>query len=142
MNIEIWCDGSAFPNPGEVGAAAVLVAKEGDRILKESIISIYTAKGTNQVAEILAAVIGLSALKRQSEVTVYTDSQYVVKTMNGEYKRRANLEFWKLLDAAINQQNHQVTWVWVRGHVGNKYNEMAHEAANKAIARKRGTVTL
>lgn len=139
MNIEIYIDGAALPNPGEIGFAAVLIAKEGDTVKHQKIVSGYERRGTNNVAEIMAAGVGLMALTKPSKVTVYSDSQYVVATMNGDYKRSSNHDTWRKLDLVIERGRHEVTWVWVRGHAGNEYNELAHQAANKAIAQKRGT---
>jgi len=85
---------------------------------------------TNQRAEIFAAVRALTALKVPCKVRVVSDSQYLVKTMQGDYGRRSNLHLWEALDAAA--EAHEVEWIWVRGHVGEKGNEIAHMLAESA----------
>lgn len=84
---------------------------------------------TNQQAEIIAAVEALKALPAGTDVTLYSDSQYVVKTMNGEFKKKANKYLWLCLEAEADK--HNVEWVWVRGHDGNEGNSTAHDLAEK-----------
>lgn len=85
---------------------------------------------TNQRAEIHAAVRALAALKVPCRVRVLSDSQYLVQTMLGNYQRRSNRDLWEDLDVAA--APHEVEWVWVRGHVGEKGNEIAHALAERA----------
>ena len=56
-----------------------------------------------------------------------SDSQYVVKTMSGYFKRKANLGFWERLDKAA--ARHRVRWEWTRGHVGHVLQEKCDKAA-------------
>jgi ribonuclease HI len=123
--ITIVCDGSSLGNGGKApraGAAAVLKFKEHTKIVGE-----YLGNSTNQQAEIVAACLGLEALKEPCQVVVITDSQYVVKTMKGLFKRKANLDLWKRLDAAA--RSHRVSWSWTRGHAGHAVQEKCDEAA-------------
>ena len=80
-----------------------------------------------QQAEIVAACLGLEALKEPCRVTLISDSQYVIKTMQGLFKRKANLEFWKRLDHAA--RSHRIDWHWTRGHAGHKIQEKCDQAA-------------
>lgn len=135
MKIEIYTDGAAMPNPGELGYAAVLVAMDDDgTVLKRITRSGYKKHGTNNQAEILAAIIGLQALQKPSTVTVYSDSQYLVKVASGEWNSNKNGDDFRVLRTVM--QEHDVTWQWVRGHNGNPHNEMAHDAANRALANR------
>ena len=109
---------------GETRAAAVAVLEyQGLR----KIFGQYLGNLTNQQAEIIAACLGLEALKEPCRVTLTSDSQYVVKTMNGLFKRKANQDLWQRLDRAA--RPHQVTWTWTRGHAGHEVQEKCDEAA-------------
>jgi ribonuclease HI len=136
MRIEIYVDGSCEPNPGEMGYAAVLVALDDEgNLLKRIVRTGYKASGTNNQAEICAAIIGLQSLTKPTEVTVYSDSQYLVNVMNDAWKSDKNRDEFRVLRLATMQ--HTVRWQWVKGHNGNEFNEMAHNAAQLAI-RYRG----
>jgi ribonuclease HI len=122
--VTIVCDGSSLGNGrGETRAAAVAVLEF--RGLRK-IIGEYLGSLTNQQAEILAACLGLEALKEPCRVTLTSDSQYVIKTMTGLFKRKANLELWRRLDRAA--RPHQISWTWTRGHAGHEVQEKCDQA--------------
>ena len=120
--ITIYTDGSCLGNPGPGGWAAVIEDNGAKRSLsgKED-------NTTNNRMEILAAIKGLQAVPASSEVTVFSDSQYVVNTMTRGWKRNANRDLWAALDAVAGQR--KVAWQWVRGHTGNPGNEEANALA-------------
>lgn len=123
--VTIYCDGSSLGNGSEgarAAAAAVLIYNDKRKIAGE-----FLGNSTNQQAEIVAACLGLEALREGCEVELLSDSQYVIKTMNGEFKRGANLVFWQRLDGAASR--HRVEWKWVRGHAGNPTQEKCDIAA-------------
>lgn len=124
-HITIVCDGSSLGNgKGETRAAAVAILEyRGVR----KICGEYLGNCTNQQAEVIAACLGLEALKEPCQVKLISDSQYVIKTMKGEFKRKANHEFWARLDAA--KKLHKITWEWTRGHAGHPVQEICDEAA-------------
>lgn len=124
--VVIHVDGAAIPNPGNAGAGVVLIYGEHRREISEPL-----GHGlTNNAAEILAAVTGLKALKRPSKVTLWSDSQYLIETMNGKFRRGTNLALWYVLDQAA--QPHVIVWKWQRGHIGIANNERAHDLAEQA----------
>lgn len=128
--IEIYCDGSSRGNGQEVmraGVAALL--SSGDRMRA---VGAYIGSATNQQAEIVAACVGLEALLRPCEVVLRTDSKYVVETMNGNFSRRANLDFWARLDLAAS--THSVTWEWVKGRSGDRRQEACDKLARAISA--------
>jgi len=125
--VTLVCDGSSLNNGRgntRASAAAILEFQGKRRIVGE-----YLGSATNQQAEIVAAALGLESLKEPCKVTIISDSQYVVRTMNGEFKRKANHEWWQRLDAAA--KKHQVTWTWTRGHAGHPIQEACDVAAKK-----------
>jgi ribonuclease HI len=128
--VTIVCDGSSIGNGKKISraAAAAILEYRGRR----KIVGEYLGDGTNQQAEIIAACVGLEALTETCEVEIVTDSQYVVKTMKGLFKRKTNLEFWQRLDLAA--RNHRVTWSWTRGHAGHPIQEKCDEAARTIAA--------
>ena len=125
--ILIVCDGSSLGNgKGNPRAAcvALLNYKESWKAFGE-----YLGAATNQQAEIAAAAIGLNALKEPCKVKVLSDSRYVVETMKGNFKRKANHDWWAKLDAAAD--SHEINWQWVKGHAGHDLQEAVDEAARE-----------
>ena len=87
---------------------------------------------------------GLQALKRPSQVRIYTDSSYVQKGMTewihgwkqkqwrtADKKPVKNADLWQTLDALV--QPHAIEWIWVKGHAGNAGNERADQLANEGV---------
>ena len=99
--------------------------------------------------ELTAAIEGLKALKKPVSVELYTDSKYVqqgiTKWIEGWKKNGwktaarkpvKNQDLWQQLDQMMSQ--HKVTWRWVKGHAGDKYNEVADQLANQAMDEFKG----
>lgn len=136
--IEIYTDGSCLGNPGRGGWGAILIW--GDHQKK---ISGGKKETTNNQMELQAVIEGLKALKKPSEIIIYTDSQYVKNgitewikkwQMNGwktaNRKPVKNMELWQELGLEVDK--HKIKWQWVKAHNGNKYNEMVDELARAA----------
>jgi ribonuclease HI len=132
-SVTIVCDGSSLGN-GQIATRAAAVALLGYRGLWRAVGS-YLGKATNQQAEIAAAALGLEALREPCRVRLLTDSRYVVETMSGRFRRKANPEWWKRLDEA--SRRHQITWEWERGHAGHVVQEAADKAARKIAGLER-----
>lgn len=128
-HVDIYIDGSCFPNPGLGGIGAVLIYGSHKRELSESV-----GRSTNIRAEMTAAIRALQMLNRPCQVTIYTDLQYLVKTMEGDYRRGKNVDLWVELDDA--GAGHTVRWRWIRGHDGNRHNERAHVLANEGRLKR------
>ncbi len=86
-----------------------------------------SGEATNQQAEIAAATIGLNKLSEPCRVRVLSDSRYVVETMSGNFRKKANLEWWAKLDRVA--QKHQIKWEWVKGHAGHDVQEVVDTLA-------------
>lgn len=125
-HVTIYADGACVPNPGSGGVGIVLLFGEHARELSKPV-----GKTTNQGAEILSAIEALKALNRPCDVTLYSDSKYLVETMNGNYQRRTNMALWAMLD--IEARRHTINWRWLKGHAGDRWNERADVLANKAV---------
>src|SRR5215204_6361439 len=125
--VTIVCDGSSLGNGrGNPRAAAVaaLGYKGYWRAFGE-----YLGSATNQQAEIAAAAIGLEKLSEPCKVRVLTDSRYVVQTMQGNFRKKTNLEWWAKLEKAA--AKHKITWEWVKGHAGHDVQEVVDTLARK-----------
>jgi len=132
--VTIFCDGSSLGN-GQESSRAAGVALLGYKGFWRAV-GEYLGRATNQQAEIAAAAVGLESLRQPCQVHVFTDSRYVVETMNGRFRRKTNLPWWERLDRAAS--GHKVRWEWTRGHVGHLVQEAADDAARKIAAA--GTV--
>ncbi|MEJ6571669.1 MAG: ribonuclease HI [Akkermansiaceae bacterium] len=140
----IYTDGSSRGNPGPGGFGTLLIYKT-----QRKEISGGFAKTTNNRMEILAALVGIESLSETCEITVYSDSKYVIDTMakgwihgwkkkgwsRGKNKPLKNVDLWKRMSAAV--LPHSITWKWVKGHAGNPNNERCDVLATTA-ADKRG----
>jgi len=123
--VTIVCDGSSLRDQQgkRRAAAAAILSYKG----KLKIVGEYLGSATNQQAEIVAACIGLEALKEPCRVQLISDSEYLILTMKGRYKRRANHEFWARLDRAA--AAHQIHWTWMRGHASHQLQQKCDKAA-------------
>ena len=128
--VTIFCDGSSLGNGKESSRAAsvALLGYKG----KWRAFGEYLGRATNQQAEIIAAAVGLEALREPCDVKLFTDSRYVVETMSGRFRRKTNLPWWERLDRAASR--HKVHWEWTRGHVGHVLQEAADSAARRIAA--------
>jgi len=84
--------------------------------------------------EILAVINGLRGIPEGSHVTIFSDSEYVIKTMTENWKRKKNEDLWLLLDKEV--LRHKVNWKWVEAHAGNALNEEADALASKEARRE------
>ncbi len=122
--INVYTDGACSGNPGPGGWAAVI--EEDGR--KRSIDG-HADSTTNNRMEVLAAVKGLEAVPERSDVTLFSDSTYLVNTMTKGWKRNANQDLWARLDTVVGRR--RVKFQWVRGHAGHPGNEEADTLANR-----------
>jgi ribonuclease HI len=138
--VEIYADGACKGNPGP-GGWGVLLRLGG----REKELFGGEAATTNNRMELTAVIEGLRALKRPSQVRVFTDSQYVQKGISEwihSWKRRGwrtadkkpvkNDDLWRRLDEVAN--GHSIEWHWVRGHAGHPENERADLLANRGVS--------
>ncbi|MFL2581979.1 MAG: ribonuclease HI [Flavobacteriales bacterium] len=130
----IYTDGSAKGNPGKGGYGAVLISGNHEKRLSQGYILT-----TNNRMELLAVIIGLEALNQKCNVIIYSDSKYVVDSVEKEwvfgwekkeFKGKKNTDLWKRFLSIY--RNHNVKFKWVKGHAGNKYNEICDQLAVEA----------
>jgi ribonuclease HI len=138
-SVIIYTDGACRGNPGRGGWGVVLKYGEVQKQLYGG-----DAETTNNRMELMAAIQALEALNRACEVTLNTDSKYVLQGITEwlpNWKRRGwktaskhpvkNEDLWRRLDLAVSR--HSVKWNWIKGHSGNYGNELADRLANQGI---------
>ena len=135
MKLKIFTDGACSGNPGKGGWAAIIL--DGS---KQSILSGSENNTTNNRMELMAPIMALKKVKKNSEITIYTDSKYVKDGItewikkwklnnwkSSNKKPVKNKDLWIKLDNSC--QKHKVVWKWVKAHAGNKYNNLVDELA-------------
>ena len=145
--VEIFTDGACKGNPGRGGWGALLRYGEIEKELFGG-----EAATTNNRMELTAVIRALEALRQPSKVRVHTDSQYVQKGISEwiiSWKKRGwrtadkqpvkNADLWRQLDGLAAQ--HEIQWLWVKGHAGHDGNERADQLANKGCAYPEGETT-
>jgi len=142
--VEIYTDGACKGNPGPGGWGFLL--RDGGKTREQHGGEAHT---TNNRMELIAVIRALEALERGTRARLHTDSQYVqlgISSWIRDWKKRGwrtadrkpvkNLDLWHRLDELAGQ--HEIEWIWVRGHVGNAGNERADELANLGVAESAG----
>ena len=127
--VNLYTDGACRGNPGNGGWGAILVYGRFEKELSGG-----ERETTNNRMELIGAIEGLSALKEPCEVTLYSDSKYIVdaflqgwvESWRAHGWRRGkeelkNTDLWKKLYELT--QTHKVEFVWIKGHNGHDYNE-------------------
>ena len=138
--VDIYTDGACLGNPGP-GGWAFIIKYNGGKIKEFSGSEKYT---TNNKMELTAAIKAVKYFKKKIIINIYTDSKYLKdgittwlkkwkingwKTSNK--KKVKNSDLWKLLEEGI--KDHEIHWIWVKGHNENVFNEKADMLAKKAI---------
>ena len=135
MKINIYTDGSAKGNPGKGGFGVVLISGNHYKEISQGF-----RHTTNNRMELLAVIVGLEHLKNiNSEVQVYSDSKYVVDSIEKKwvfqwekkhFKGKKNADLWKRF--LIIYKKHKVSFNWVKGHAGHPHNEKCDYLAVEA----------
>lgn len=132
----MYTDGASRGNPGRGGYGAILLSGN----LKKELSQGYRLT-TNNRMELMAVIAGFEALKKPGlKITIYTDSQYIVKALNEGWlnkwmatnfsKGKKNKDLWVRFYNLYKQ--HQVKFIWVKGHADNMYNNRCDELATDA----------
>lgn len=143
QQVEIYTDGACSGNPGAGGWGAILRCQGVEKELSGG-----EANTTNNRMELTAVIEALKALKKPCQIVLYTDSRYVMdgitkwmpnwqingwRTANKKTPVK-NIDLWQILESLL--KNHQIKWVWVKGHNGHLENERVDELArNQAKSR-------
>lgn len=138
----VYADGSCPGNPGPAGWGTVVIPPGGAPIQAKGYIGI----GTNQVAELTAALEGLKAVPEGVQVELVSDSQYTLKGIsewrkgwekrgwkNSQNQTIANFDLWMALYKQVDAR--KVVTRWVKGHNGDTYNEICDTLAGEAVLK-------
>ena len=129
-HVDIYTDGACRGNPGRGGWGAILVYEGHEKELSGG-----EPLTTNNRMELTAAIMALEALREPCEVTLYSDSKYMIDSITkgwavswrargwkkGDKSPALNPDLWEKLLNLL--ENHRVQFIWVRGHNGHAYNE-------------------
>ncbi|MBN2129913.1 MAG: ribonuclease HI [Sedimentisphaerales bacterium] len=139
--VTIYTDGGCHGNPGPGGYGVVLLSGQHRKELSGGY-----QRTTNNRMELLACIRALEALKQTCRVRLHSDSKYIVDSITKGWARRWRANDWRRnrTEKAINPdlwarlldlcERHEVKFIWVRGHAGNKENERCDALVQKAIA--------
>jgi ribonuclease HI len=141
-HVTIYTDGACLGNPGPGGYGIILLYQGHKRELSGGY-----RQTTNNRMEIMAAIVGLEALKEKCKVTLYSDSEYLVKAMSRGWTQRWRANGWKRnkREKVLNPdlwerlwqicKHHEVQFSWVKGHAGTPENTRCDELAIQAAQR-------
>ncbi|MFV2038516.1 MAG: ribonuclease HI [Paracoccaceae bacterium] len=140
-----YTDGACSGNPGPGGWGVLVIARDGNTVLRERCLKGGAAHTTNNQMELMAAIRALEALERPSTITIVTDSAYVkngITVWIHGWKRNGwrtagkkpvkNAGLWQCIETAA--ARHQVNWQWIKGHAGHAENERADQLARDGMA--------
>jgi len=140
--VEIFTDGACSGNPGPGGFGVILRFNGTEKELSGGF-----RNTTNNRMELMGAIAGLEALKEPCEVTLTTDSQYLVNAIEKGWARKWKANGWmrNRKEEALNSdlwerllkvmENHRVRFQWIRGHAGHEENERCDRLAVKAASK-------
>jgi ribonuclease HI len=132
--VSVYADASSLRNgsPDQSAGCGAVIVDRNRMDLK--LVAKYLGPLTNQQAEILTCVKALEELRRSCRVEIFSDSRYVIDTMNGKNRMKTNRPFWSRL---IEQSyGHHITWRWVKGHDGLRFQEVADRLARAVSTAK------
>ena len=138
--IKVFTDGACSGNPGIGGWGVVILSNDSDPIFLKG----GEIQTTNNRMELTATIKALKYFKEHQLITLITDSKYIkdgIKSWIANWKKNGwrttskkpvkNKELWVELDSQISK--HNITWKWVKGHAGDRYNEKADFLARRFI---------
>ena len=151
-HVDIWTDGASKGNPGPGGFGIVLKYEDKNGKMHHKEIKKAFEETTNNRMEVMSAIVALKELKEPCDVTLTSDSQYLVKAFNekwidnwqkndfrrGKADEVKNIDLWEELIALT--KKHNVRFVWVKGHADNVDNERCDQLANEAIDEMKKSV--
>lgn len=123
----VFTDGAYSPAKNQGGIGFVIL-EDGKEIFSYS--KMYK-NSTNQRMEQMAVIVALESIKERSEITLVTDSMYIVGTLTKGWKRKANVDLWERMDKAVGRHN-LVAVNWCKGHSNSEHNNKADRLACNA----------
>lgn len=149
--VTMYTDGSCLKNPGGPGGCAAIIQYTKNEKPYEKRKSIPSENTTNNKMEIMAVIIGLQMILEPSQITIYSDSKYVVDAFNKKWVQKwqrinwdrgenggavKNADLWKQLLSLLEKHTYQ--FFWIKGHQGSQYNELCDQMAVEAAKTQKG----
>lgn len=133
MDYIIYTDGAYSSKRDQGGLSFVILDTKGNKIAQFS--KAYY-KTTNNRMELLAVILSLQSIKAATSITLYTDSMYIVGTVNSNWKRKKNTDLWEQFDSVyLNHPCGNIKIVHVKGHSDNDLNNLCDMLAVKASTK-------
>ena len=128
MKFQLYTDGG-YSMSADFGAFAYVILQDGELLHKHAE---KIEHETNNRAEIKAILYGVQALPNNSEVEVFSDSQYALGVLSGRYRAKKNPDLVEEYKRMVVGKNIKASYTWVRGHNGDKWNEVCDQLCNEA----------
>lgn len=128
MKFQLYTDGG-YSMSADFGAFAFVILQDGELLHKHAE---KIEHETNNRAEIKAILYGVQALPNNSEVEVFSDSQYALGVLSGRYRAKKNPDLVNKYKKMVATKHMSVSYNWVRGHNGDKWNELCDQLCNEA----------
>ena len=128
MKFQLYTDGG-YSMSADFGAFAYVILQDGELLHRHAE---KIEHETNNRAEIKAILYGVQALPNNSEVEVFSDSQYALGVLSGKYRAKKNPDLIEKYKRMVVGKNIKASYTWVRGHNGDKWNELCDQLCNEA----------
>lgn len=120
-DFDIWTDGGYDIATGKGAFSYIVIDENGVEVCRHAERLLHS---TNNRCELLAIYNALRVVPMGSRVRVHSDSQYAIGVLSGEYRRNKNIDILEKYDSLVYEMDLDVSFKWVRGHSGDKYNEL------------------
>lgn len=132
MSQVIYTDGSCMPNPGPGGYGFVVLPTKSDPLEWHVSGGEYSIT-TNNRMELTAVIEAIKFCHDKDNLTIYSDSMYVINCAKGKWKKTKNIDLWEKYD--YESRSKDIEWIWVKGHSKDYYNEIVDSLAKKEVRK-------
>ena len=126
--IKLYTDGSCR---NQIGGYAFIILRDSHELMWSD----RVLETTNNRMELLAVIEALKCLASDEPCIVYSDSQWVINCALKNWKRNKNLDLWEEYDAEA-VKHCEIEYKWVKGHSGDKYNELCDKLAYAEVIKQ------
>lgn len=127
--LTVYTDGGYHLYKNEGAYAFVIL--DGEKEVKR--FSKKVVRESNNRCELHAIIEAVRECPANADLTIRSDSQYAINTLEGKWNRNTNLDLFKQWDEVLKEKTPKITFEWVRGHNGNKYNELCDQLCDEAV---------
>jgi len=127
----IYTDGAYSLKNDEGAFAYVMLDGQYNHVKKLAKKIVHETNNRAELKAIIAAIYHLPDGARN--IKVVSDSQYALKTLSGEWSHGVNEDLFEVYDRIISNHDYNIDYEWVKGHSGNKYNELCDQLCNSVL---------